>query len=69
METETPAESTVLDEAENQSFLGFKLKALIHLGKSVVFQQLRKRLYIHGPTLVAGFSKRSRARDDSELGS
>jgi hypothetical protein len=37
METETPAESIVVDEAENQSFLGFKLEALIHLEKTVVF--------------------------------
>jgi hypothetical protein len=31
METKIPAESIVPDEAENQSFLGFKLEALIHL--------------------------------------
>jgi hypothetical protein len=41
---EIPAESIVADEAENQSFLGAKLEALIHLGKGVVFQPLRKRL-------------------------
>ena len=33
METETPAESLVVDEAENQSFLGFKFGALVHLEK------------------------------------
>jgi hypothetical protein len=44
METETPAESLVVDEAENQSFLGFKFGALIDLEKSVVSQQLRKTL-------------------------
>jgi hypothetical protein len=50
METQTPTESIVLDEAENQSFLGFKLGALINLEKSVVFQQLRKRrLLQQGP--------------------
>jgi hypothetical protein len=43
METKIPAESIVPDEAENQSFLGFKLEALIHLEKSAVFQQLRGR--------------------------
>jgi hypothetical protein len=57
METETPAESIVVDEAENQSFLGFKFGAIIDLEKSVVFQQLRKRLWttwIQGETEAAG---------------
>jgi hypothetical protein len=44
METETPAESIIVDEAENQSFLGFKFGALINSEKSVDFQQLRKTL-------------------------
>jgi hypothetical protein len=44
MEMETPAESIVVDEAENQPFLGFKFGALINSEKSVVFQQLRKTL-------------------------
>jgi hypothetical protein len=44
METETPAVSIVVDEAENQPFLGFKFGALINSEKSVVFQQLRKTL-------------------------
>ena len=34
----------VLNEAENQSFLGFKFGALINSEKSVDFQQLRKTL-------------------------
>jgi hypothetical protein len=41
METETPAESIVVDDAENQSFLGCKFGAPIDLEKSVVFQQLK----------------------------
>src|SRR5215471_15363451 len=45
METETPAESIVVDEAQNQSFLSFKFGALIDLEKSVIFQQLRTRLW------------------------
>jgi hypothetical protein len=45
METETPAESIGVDDAENQSFLSFKFGALIDLEKSVVFQQLRKGLW------------------------
>lgn len=45
METETPAESITVDEAENQSFLSFKFGALIDLEKSVIFQQLRTRLW------------------------
>lgn len=44
METETPAEPIIVDEAENQSFLGFKFGALINSEKSVDFQQLRKTL-------------------------
>src|SRR6266849_2733058 len=44
METETPAEPIVVDEAGNQSFLGFKFGALINSEKSVDFQQLRKTL-------------------------
>jgi hypothetical protein len=71
MEAEPPAESTVLDEAENQSFLGSKLGVLIHLEKSVVFQQLRKRLYIPR-TDARGLAFQSvdeRGLDDGELGS
>jgi len=45
METQTPAESIVVDEAENQSFLRFKFGARIDLEKSVIFQQLRPRLW------------------------
>jgi hypothetical protein len=30
METETPAEPIIVDEAENQSFFGFKFGALIN---------------------------------------
>jgi hypothetical protein len=37
MEAETPAESIVLDEAQNQSFLGSKLGALIHLERMWFF--------------------------------
>jgi hypothetical protein len=45
METETRVPNPyILDEAENQSFLGFQFAALIKLEKCVVFQQLRKRL-------------------------
>ncbi len=44
METETPAEPIIVDEAENQSFFGFKFGALINSEKSVDFQQLRKTL-------------------------
>jgi len=40
----------VLNEAENQSFLGYRLGALIYLEKCVVFLQLRKET--HGLTLV-----------------
>jgi hypothetical protein len=45
METESPAETIVLDEPENQSFFGFQIGADINLEKSVVvFQKLRKSL-------------------------
>jgi hypothetical protein len=67
VEAETSAESIILDEAENQSFLGFIFGTLINSEKSVVFQQLRKRP--HELTLVTCFLKdvHERGLDDSEL--
>jgi hypothetical protein len=61
METKIPAESIVPDEAENQSFLGFKLEALIHLEKSVAFQQLRKRSMDCGRDDSVGMRSASRS--------
>ena len=67
MEAETPAESIVLDEPQNQSFLGSKLGSAHPFRKNVVFQQLRKRR--HGLTLVTFFKGfHERGLEDSELG-
>ena len=48
METETPAEPIVVDEAENQSFLAFKFGALINSEKKVwIFSNCGRR-FDHG---------------------
>jgi len=68
METETPAESIVVDEAQNQSFLSFKFGALTDLEKSVIFQQLRTRLWTiwtRGERRPPRFGQGGRATSDS----
>jgi hypothetical protein len=37
---ETPVPNSILDEAENQSFLSFELGTIVNLEKNVLFQQL-----------------------------
>jgi hypothetical protein len=43
METQTPAEPIIVDEAENQSFLGFKFGALINSEKVWIFSNCGRR--------------------------
>jgi hypothetical protein len=59
METETPAESIVVDEAENQSFLSLKFGALIDLEKSVFFSNCGRASGPHG--LLAGIEGKTEA--------
>jgi hypothetical protein len=52
METKTPAGTIVLDEAENQSFLGFKFGAHINLEKGALAGI--GHLVGHGPDRIGG---------------